>query len=95
MSFLSRILGAGVERVDPPRGDAARIAQVQAVIETIRPMLDADGGDVRLVSVEDGEVRVKLVGACRGCYASPMTVQGVLEPKLREELEWVRSVRAE
>ena len=65
------------------------------MIETIRPLLDADGGDLRLLSVEDGEVRVKLTGNCRGCYASPMTIQGLLEPKLKEELDWVRTVRAE
>ena len=71
-----------------------RVAQVEAVIETVRPVLAADGGDVHLVEVDDeGWVRLRMVGACEHCYQSPVTVQGVLEPRLRAELDWVRGVR--
>ena len=47
---------------------------VAAVLELIRPSLQADGGDVRLVDVnEDGVVSVELQGACKGCPMSQMT----------------------
>ena len=42
--------------------------QVQTVLDKIRPALQADGGDVELVAVDGGVVKVKLVGACRGCH---------------------------
>jgi Fe-S cluster biogenesis protein NfuA len=50
--------------------------RVREALEEIRPMLQADGGDVELVGVdEDGTVRVKLTGACGGCPMATMTLQ--------------------
>jgi Fe-S cluster biogenesis protein NfuA len=49
--------------------------EVQAVIDKIRPMLQADGGDVELVSVDNGVVKVRLQGACRGCPMSQITLK--------------------
>ena len=49
--------------------------KVEAAIDKIRPMLQADGGDVELVSVEDGVVKVRLQGACAGCPMSQMTLK--------------------
>jgi Fe-S cluster biogenesis protein NfuA len=52
--------------------------QVQSALNEIRPSLQADGGDVELVDVEDGIVKVRLTGACGGCPMSQMTLkQGV------------------
>jgi Fe-S cluster biogenesis protein NfuA len=52
--------------------------QVQSALNEIRPSLQADGGDVELVDVEDGIVKVRLTGACGGCPMSQMTFkQGV------------------
>ena len=76
-----------------PIGDPIQIAQVEAIIESMRPLLVADGGDIRVVSVEDGWVLIRLHGACRTCAASPLTVRGALEPKLREAHTWVQGVR--
>ena len=96
MGWLANLLGGGGEEEAPaPEGDPVQVAQVLAVIESIRPLLEADGGDIRLLAVEDGWVRVRLAGACKGCYASPMTLQGVLEPKLREEIKGFRGLRTE
>jgi len=50
--------------------------EVRSAIERIRPNLQADGGDVELVDVDDeGIVKVKLLGACRGCPMSQMTLK--------------------
>ena len=66
--------------------------QVQAVIDKIRPMLQADGGDVELVSVENGIVKVRLQGACRGCPMSQMTLKNGIEKFLKKEVPEVVSV---
>jgi Fe-S cluster biogenesis protein NfuA len=76
------------------RGDAARIAEVQLVLDELRPMIAADGGQVSLVAVEDGWVEVRLQGACTNCSSSNTTLQDAIEPMLRNKLSWVRGVRA-
>jgi len=54
--------------------------QVQDVLDLIRPALQADGGDVELVDVtEDGVVKVELVGACKGCPMSQLTLANGVE----------------
>jgi Fe-S cluster biogenesis protein NfuA len=60
--------------------------EVQAVIDKIRPSLQADGGDVELVSVEDGVVKVRLQGACKGCPMSQMTLRNGIEKFLKNEI---------
>ena len=49
--------------------------EVEAVLESIRPMLINDGGNVELVDIEDGVVKVRLVGACTSCSSSTMTLK--------------------
>ena len=66
---------------------------VAAVIELIRPSLQADGGDVRLVDVnEDGVVSVELQGACKGCPMSQMTLANGVERILKERVPGVTKV---
>ncbi len=60
--------------------------KVEATLETIRPALQADGGDVELVGVEDGVVTVRLVGACGSCPMSTMTLRMGVEKLLRKEV---------
>jgi Fe-S cluster biogenesis protein NfuA len=66
--------------------------KVQAVIDKIRPMLQADGGDVELVDVVDGVVTVRLQGACAGCPMSQMTLKNGIERYLKKEIPEVKSV---
>jgi len=66
--------------------------EVQAVIDKIRPMLQADGGDVELVSVDNGVVKVRLQGACRGCPMSQMTLKNGIEKFLKKEVPEVDRV---
>jgi len=67
---------------------------VQAVIEKIRPMLQADGGDVELVSVDDSVVKVRLQGACKGCPMSQMTLKNGIEKYIKKEVPQVDRVEA-
>ncbi|MGE5558689.1 MAG: NifU family protein [Bacillota bacterium] len=69
--------------------------KVQAVIERIRPSLQADGGDVELINVQaDGTVEVKLQGACSGCPMAAMTLKNGIERILKEEIPEVKEVKA-
>ena len=66
--------------------------KVQEVINKIRPALQADGGDIELVDVTDGVVKVRLAGACRGCPMSEMTLRMGVEKTLKEEIPEVSEV---
>ncbi|WP_026894612.1 NifU family protein [Clostridiisalibacter paucivorans] len=60
--------------------------------EKIRPRLISHNGDVRLLEVKNGVVRIKLLGACSGCPHSDMTTKDFIEQKLKEEFPWVNEV---
>lgn len=69
--------------------------KVEAALKKIRPFLQQDGGDVELVEVtEDGEVRVRLTGACGGCPMATMTLKHGVERAIREEAPEIKSVVA-
>jgi Fe-S cluster biogenesis protein NfuA len=67
--------------------------KVEAVLNKIRPNLQADGGDVELVeATEDGIVKVRLRGACCGCPMSQMTLKSGIEGVLKKEVPEVKKV---
>ena len=68
--------------------------KVQAVIEKVRPMLQADGGDVELVEVDGAVVKVRLKGACAGCPMSQMTLKNGIERLLKKEIPEIKSVES-
>ncbi len=69
--------------------------QIQGVLNQIRPQLQADGGDVELVDVnEAGQVKVRLTGACGGCPMSQMTLKMGIEKFLKQQFPEVSSVQA-
>ncbi len=68
--------------------------KVQEALDKIRPMLQADGGDVELVDIEDGVVKVRLQGACAGCPMSQMTLKNGIEKILKKEIPEVKSVES-
>jgi Fe-S cluster biogenesis protein NfuA len=69
--------------------------QVEAALATVRPALQADGGDVELVEVtEDGVVKVRLQGACNGCPMAQLTLQMGIERILKEQVPEVKTVEA-
>ena len=59
---------------------------VQAVLDSVRPYFERDGGGIELVAVEGCNVRVRLFGACTTCSSSAISLQHGVERKLREEL---------
>jgi len=68
--------------------------RVQKVIDEVRPHLRADGGDVELVDVDNGIVKVRLKGACAGCPMSAMTVKWGIENLLKKRVPEVVQVDA-
>ena len=67
---------------------------VQTALDKIRPMLQKDGGDVELVDVEGGVVKVRLQGACKGCPMSQMTLKNGIEKFLKQEVPEVDRVES-
>ena len=97
------VTGAGSALVvDAPVGSTApvdadpRRAELMATIEAIRPALQADGGDMELVSVDTrtGRVDIELIGACGTCPASTMTLKAGIERILGDRVPWVTQVVA-
>ncbi len=69
--------------------------KVRAALETIRPYLQADGGDVELVQIsEEGVVEVRLMGACVGCPMSQMTLRAGVERALMREVPGIKRVES-
>ena len=66
--------------------------KVEAVLKQIRTSLQADGGDIQLVSVKDGIVSVKLQGHCAGCPMSQMTIKNGVERILKSQIPEVKEV---
>ncbi|HEX3012570.1 MAG TPA: NifU family protein [Syntrophomonadaceae bacterium] len=69
--------------------------KIEAALGNIRPALQADGGDVELVDVDDnGVVKVRLKGACGGCPMATMTLKNGIEKVLKESIPEVKEVVA-
>jgi len=68
--------------------------KVEAVLAKIRPNLQADGGDVELVDVKSGVVRLRLKGACGGCPMAAITLKDGIERALKEEVPGIKQVVA-
>ncbi len=68
--------------------------KVEAVLDKIRPSLVADGGNVELIDVNDGVVKLKLTGACAGCPMATMTLKQGIERILKQEIPEIKEVVA-
>jgi Fe-S cluster biogenesis protein NfuA len=66
--------------------------EVLEVLDKLRPFLQRDGGDVELVDVEDGIVKLRLMGACGSCPSSTITLKAGIERALLEEVEGIEDV---
>ncbi|WP_078379116.1 NifU family protein [Sutcliffiella halmapala] len=66
--------------------------QVQEVLDKLRPFLLRDGGDCELVDVEDGIVKLRLLGACGSCPSSTITLKAGIERALLEEVPGIIEV---
>jgi Fe-S cluster biogenesis protein NfuA len=74
------------------RGD--RLRELERLMDLMRPAVQADGGDLVLVSadVESGVIEVRLQGACSSCAISSATLQGGVERILKDRLPWITEV---
>jgi Fe-S cluster biogenesis protein NfuA len=61
--------------------------RVESVLDRIRPMMQADGGDIELVEVSGNSARIRLTGMCSGCPSAHMTLYMGVEMALREEIK--------
>ncbi len=68
--------------------------KVQDVLEGIRPQIQADGGDIELVTVENGTAKVRLKGHCAGCPMSALTLKQGVERILKAKLPEIKRVEA-
>lgn len=66
--------------------------KIEKALDSIRPALVADGGDMELIDVEDGVVKIRLTGACAGCPMSTMTLKNGIETRLKELVPEVKRV---
>ncbi|MEP2026428.1 MAG: NifU family protein [Reichenbachiella sp.] len=71
------------------------LAKIDQAINNIRPYLEADGGDVRLVDIDDDfVVKVELLGACEACPMSPMTMKAGIEEAVKRVAPEVKAINA-
>jgi Fe-S cluster biogenesis protein NfuA len=69
--------------------------KVEKALDKVRPSLQADGGDVELIGVDDkGVVKVRLTGACGGCPMATMTLKNGIEKTLKKEVAGITAVEA-
>ena len=68
--------------------------RIEKAIEKIRPFLQRDGGDIELVDVKDGVVKVRLKGACSGCPMSQMTMREGVGRAIKKDVPEIKSVEA-
>ena len=67
-------------------------AKIEEALNLIKPALQADGGDVELIDVNDGVVKLRLTGACGGCPMASLTLKNMVERTLRERVPEIREV---
>jgi Fe-S cluster biogenesis protein NfuA len=67
--------------------------RIEAVLDRMRPFLQADGGDIELVDVSGNSADVKLTGMCAGCPSAHMTLYLGVETALREEIPEFETLR--
>ena len=70
------------------------IQKIEAAIEQLRPFLEADGGDIQLLRVKNNVAQVKLLGACKGCSMSAMTLKAGVEESVKKAVPQITAVEA-
>ncbi len=74
--------------------DTGMQEEVESVLDTLRPSLMADGGNVELVDIDDGVVKLRLVGSCSSCSSSTMTLKMGIERALKKAIPMVRCIES-
>ena len=68
------------------------IDKIKEVLDTIKPYLYADGGDLEFIKYEDGYVYIKLLGACQGCSLADVTIENGIFETLKQEIPEIKGV---
>jgi Fe-S cluster biogenesis protein NfuA len=68
--------------------------KVKEALEEIKPKIQADGGDIELVAIENGVAKVRLKGACVGCPMSALTLKQGVESFIKKKIPQIKSVEA-
>lgn len=74
--------------------ESSLFTKVEEAIHQLRPFLEADGGDIKLLRVEDYIAKVKLLGACHDCSMSAMTLKAGIEEAVKKVAPEIRGVEA-
>lgn len=77
-----------------PTDNSVDMGSLEAAVEYIRPAVQADGGDIFVEEVREGDVAIRMVGACEGCPMSMMTLRAGIERLLTDMVPGVVSVTA-
>lgn len=70
------------------------IQKIEKAIDQLRPFLEADGGDIKLIRVENNIAQVKLFGACKDCNMSAMTLKAGIEEAVKKAVPQIQKVEA-
>ncbi len=68
--------------------------KVEEAIQQLRPFLEADGGDIELIAIEENVAKVKLLGACQSCNMSAMTLKAGVEEAIKKVAPQIKKVEA-
>jgi Fe-S cluster biogenesis protein NfuA len=69
-----------------------KMDKINQALESVRPFLKADGGDVEFVSIKDGKLSIKLIGACSTCAMSEMTLRAGIEEAVKNAVPEIKEV---
>ena len=71
--------------------------KIDAILDTLRPAVHAHGGEIEVAEIDEaaGRVGVKFRGACGHCALTPVTLKLGIEPLLKKEFAWIKTVTAE
>jgi Fe-S cluster biogenesis protein NfuA len=83
MSIFAKFFARG-RHIDPDKID--RWQRIEVSLERVRPMLQADGGDIELVDITENSIKVRMTGACSHCPSSAYTLAQGVERVLREDI---------
>jgi len=74
--------------------EQSTIQKIEEAIQQLRPFLEADGGDIQLLRVENNVAKVKLLGACKSCNMSAMTLKAGVEEAVKKAVPEITSIEA-
>ena len=80
------------QAIDSTSSEETVEVRVNRAIDKVRPLIQADGGEVWLIRVEDGTAYVQMLGACGGCPASNVTLKGAIEAVVRADVPEITAV---